>query len=111
MELWGHEVKRAYHGTNALELSADYRPDVIFLDIGLPGMDGYEVAAQLRASAATAGAMLIAVTGYGQEEDRRRSHRAGFDQHLVKPVSPDNLHSLLESLEPRREPGVKPEET
>jgi PAS domain S-box-containing protein len=111
MELWGHEVKRAYHGTKALELCVEYRPDVIFLDIGLPGMDGYEVAAQLRASPETAGAMLIAVTGYGQEEDRRRSRRAGFDQHLVKPVAPDNLHSLLQSLEPRRESGVKPEET
>ena len=100
MELWGHEVKRAYHGSDAIELSADYRPEVIFLDIGLPGMDGHEVAARLRASPETAGAALIAVTGYGQEEDRRRSQRAGFDQHLVKPVSPDRLHSLLKSLEP-----------
>ncbi len=98
MELWGHEVRRAYHGSKALELSASYRPDVIFLDIGLPGMDGYEVAARLRERSETARSLLIAVTGYGQEEDRRRSYRAGFDQHLVKPVSPESLQSLLASL-------------
>jgi CheY-like chemotaxis protein len=111
MELWGHEVKRAYNGVTAIELSAEFRPQAIFLDIGLPGMDGYEVAARLRASPETSGSMLVAVTGYGQEEDRRRSQRAGFDQHLVKPVSPDHLQSLLASLQSRAEAGIKPEVT
>jgi CheY-like chemotaxis protein len=99
MELWGHEVKRAYDGPRAIEIGLSCRPQVIFLDIGLPGMDGYEVAARLRERPETARTVLVAVTGYGQEEDRRRSRRAGFDHHLVKPVTPETLRLLLSSLE------------
>ena len=107
LELWGHEARRAHDGATALQLGASYRPDVIFLDIGLPGMDGYEVASRLRQMPETSAATLIAVTGYGQEEDRRRSRRAGFDQHLVKPVAPESLQSLLAGLAR----DIKPEAT
>ena len=68
---------------------------MILCDIGLPEMDGYEVASQLRKSADMAGVRLIAVTGYGQDEDRRRAEQAGFDHHLVKPVDPESLWPLL----------------
>ena len=95
LELWGHEVVCAYDGRTALETAANYHPQAVFLDIGLPGMDGYEVAARLRDLPEAAGAVLIAVTGYGQDADRRRSREAGIDHHLVKPVSPEMLHSLL----------------
>jgi CheY-like chemotaxis protein len=67
----------------------------VLLDIGLPGMDGYEVARALREQGGLQGALLVALTGYGQEEDRRRSHQAGFDRHLVKPVAFDALRGML----------------
>ncbi len=111
LELWGHEVKREYDGSRALDVSVSYRPEVVFLDIGLPGMDGYEVAGRLREVPETARAVLVAVTGYGQEEDRRRSRRAGFDHHLVKPVAPETLRLLLTSLEPGRRLSIKSEVT
>jgi PAS domain S-box-containing protein len=110
MALWGHEVRRTYDGRRAIDVCLSYRPQVIFLDIGLPGMDGYEVAARLREKPETARTVLVAVTGYGQEEDRRRSRRAGFDHHLVKPVAPETLRLLLSSLEPGRS-ALKPEVT
>jgi CheY-like chemotaxis protein len=73
-----------------------HRPDVVLCDIGLPGLDGYAVARKLRGNPATAQARLIAVTAYGREEDRRRSHEAGFERHLVKPVDPDDLRRALD---------------
>ena len=97
-ELWGHEVICAYDGRAALETAAKYRPDAVFLDIGLPGMDGYEIAERLRELPESAHTVLVAITGYGQDEDRRRSREAGIDHHLVKPVSPETLHKLLDSL-------------
>ena len=97
-ELWGHEVICAYDGRAALETAAKYRPDAVFLDIGLPGMDGYEIAERLREQPESARTVLVAITGYGQDEDRRRSREAGIDHHLVKPVSPETLHKLLDSL-------------
>jgi len=99
LELWGHEVVCAYDGDGALKVAVSYRPEAVFLDIGLPGMDGYEVAARLRELPQSADAILIAVTGYGQDEDRRRSRAAGINYHLVKPVAPETLHNLLDSLE------------
>jgi PAS domain S-box-containing protein len=99
LELWGHEVVCAYDGRSALEAAAKYHPDAVFLDIGLPGMDGYEIAERLRGRPESARAVLIAITGYGQDEDRRRSRDAGIDHHLVKPVAPETLHNLLDSLE------------
>jgi two-component system CheB/CheR fusion protein len=81
-----------------LERARDEKPEVILLDIGLPTLDGYELARRLRQAPETASATLIALTGYGREEDRCRSHQAGFDHHLVKPVDPERLSSLLSSL-------------
>ncbi|MDB6041530.1 MAG: two-component hybrid sensor and regulator [Gammaproteobacteria bacterium] len=99
LELWGHEVVCAYDGRTALEAAAKYHPDAVFLDIGLPGMSGYEIAERLRELPESARAVLIAITGYGQDDDRRRSRDAGIDHHLVKPVAPETLHNLLDSLE------------
>ena len=91
----GHRVEVAYDGPGALGLARTFRPDVVLLDIGLPGMSGYEVAQRLREWPETGGARLIALTGWGQEDDRRRSRSAGIDVHLVKPVDPDALMGLL----------------
>ncbi|HXS20349.1 MAG TPA: response regulator [Steroidobacteraceae bacterium] len=98
LEMWGHEVAYAYDGPSALETAEQWQPEAVFLDIGLPGMDGYEVAERLRELPQAKGAVLIAITGYGQEDDRQRSQRAGIDHHLVKPVAPDALRSLIDSL-------------
>src|SRR3569833_3112334 len=97
-ELWGHQVLCAYDGRAAQEAAAKYRPEAVFLDIGLPGMDGYEVAERLRELPESARAVLVAITGYGQDEDRRRSREVGIDHHLVKPVAPETLHNLLDTL-------------
>jgi signal transduction histidine kinase/DNA-binding response OmpR family regulator len=94
LRLQGHEVSLVHDGPAALEAAAAFRPEVVLLDIGLPGMDGYQVAQRLRGELGFAEATLIALTGYGQEEDRRRSLEAGFDQHIVKPVD----HELLEQI-------------
>jgi len=99
LELWGHDVAYAYDGPSALETAEQWHPEAVFLDIGLPGMDGYEVAEKLRELPNAKGAVLIAITGYGQEDDRLRSLRAGIDHHLVKPVAPDALRSLIDSLQ------------
>ena len=95
LALDGHQVRVAHDGHQALALAGELAPQAVLLDIGLPGMDGYEVARRLRESAATRAALLVALTGYGQEEDRRRSLDAGFDHHLVKPVDLDTLRRLL----------------
>ncbi|HEV8659030.1 MAG TPA: MASE1 domain-containing protein [Thermoanaerobaculia bacterium] len=91
----GHEVRTAADGHAALAEAQRFVPEVVLLDIGLPGMDGYAVARQLRASRESAGAYLVALTGYGQPEDLERSRAAGFDQHLLKPVTPENLMQVL----------------
>jgi PAS domain S-box-containing protein len=95
MRLAGHSVRLLYNGPDALAAAQADQPDVIILDIGLPGMSGYEVARHLRQQAPFQRTLLIAVTGYGQEEDRRRSREAGFDVHLTKPVDPQHLQSLV----------------
>jgi signal transduction histidine kinase len=94
----GHQVQVAYDGTTALKIADCFRPHAILLDIGLPGLCGYEVASQLRRSGTRA--WLIAVSGYGQAEDRERSRQAGFDHHLVKPVNSQELLSLLRDITP-----------
>ena len=91
----GHEVRVAYDGPAALKLAESYLPEVVLLDIGLPGLDGYEVARRLRALPALHGALLIALTGYGQPDARRSALDAGFDVHLVKPVDPQTLTDLM----------------
>jgi PAS domain S-box-containing protein len=91
----GYDVRTAHDGPAALAIAAEYHPECVLLDIGLPGMNGYAVAQRLRALPGCASATLIAMTGYGQEDDRRRSREAGFDHHLVKPVDFDVLTGLL----------------
>jgi CheY-like chemotaxis protein len=95
LKLLGHEVAVAHSGPEGIDVAREQRPDFILLDIGLPGMDGYEVAARLRQEECCKDSVIIAVTGYGQDEDRRRSKEAGFDHHLVKPLDHDALLSLL----------------
>lgn len=95
LELSGHEVELAASGTDGVSAARRFHPEVVLCDLGLPGMTGYEVAAQLRRDPETASAKLIAVTGYGRDEDRRRSKEAGFDLHLTKPVDPAQLRQLL----------------
>jgi PAS domain S-box-containing protein len=99
LQLWGHDVQVAHDGTRALALAAQHRPDVVLLDIGLPGMTGYEVAERLREVPGMSGATLVALTGYGQDEDRRRSRAAGFAVHLLKPVAPDALRKVFAGLD------------
>jgi len=101
MELLGHEVAVAHDGPAALAAAAAVPPDLILLDIGLPGMEGYEVAARLRAAGNTR-ATLVALTGYGREDDVRRSRDAGFDHHLVKPVDLAQLRRITADLRGRR---------
>ena len=91
----GHEIRNAQDGASALEIAEQYRPEMVFLDIGLPGMNGYEVARSLRRLPSMAHAKLIALTGYGQEKDRQRALEAGFDHHIVKPVDFDRLSRLI----------------
>lgn len=91
----GHSISLAHDGPQALELARRDSPHAIVLDIGLPGMDGFEVVRQLRQETDCSGALIIAVTGYGQDEDRHRALEAGFDHHLVKPVDVDELKRLL----------------
>jgi PAS domain S-box-containing protein len=94
--LAGHVVEVAHAGPEGVDRARSFRPDVVLCDLGLPGLDGFGVARALRAEPATAKARLIAVSGYGQAEDRRRASSAGFDLHLTKPVDPRALQSLLE---------------
>ncbi len=91
----GHETQVTFDGQSAVEMAKTFLPDTVLLDIGLPGLNGYEVAQQLRAMEALKATVLIAISGYGQIEDLAKSKAAGFDQHLVKPVSYDRLRSLM----------------
>jgi CheY-like chemotaxis protein len=96
LSMVGHTVQTVYNGPAAIEAARESLPEVILLDIGLPGMDGYEVAANLRTAGQGNRPLIVAVTGYGHEEDVRRSLESGFDYHLVKPVDHNTLLSLLE---------------
>jgi CheY-like chemotaxis protein len=91
----GQDVRVVYDGQAALELAASFHPELVLLDLGMAAMDGYEVAQRLRERPECAGARIVAVTGWGQEEDRRRSREMGFDLHLIKPVNLDTLRDLL----------------
>jgi signal transduction histidine kinase/DNA-binding response OmpR family regulator len=95
LHLDGHEVRVAHDGPTALREARAWPPDVVLLDIGLPGMSGYEVAHHLLENGGAGHPLLVAMTGYGQDEDRRRSREAGFSHHLVKPVDPQELRQLL----------------
>jgi CheY-like chemotaxis protein len=94
----GHDTRTAHDGLEALELADAFRPEVILLDIGLPRLNGYDACRRIRNQPWGKDIFIVAVTGWGQEEDRRHSHEAGFDQHLVKPVDVAALEKLLAGL-------------
>jgi PAS domain S-box-containing protein len=102
LKLTGHEAQIAHDGVEAVEAAAKFQPDVILLDIGLPKLNGYEAARRIREQQGKKGLVMVALTGWGQEEDRRRSEEAGFDAHMVKPVDHDALTKLLAELAPAR---------
>ncbi len=93
----GHEIRKAYDGAAALETAQEFRPDVALLDIGMPGLDGYEVAQRIREEPWGQGVTLVALTGWGQAQDKERAMAAGFDHHVTKPVEPERLQALLAS--------------
>jgi len=98
LRIIGHDIVTAYDGQEGVEAAERHQPDVVLLDIGLPKLNGYEACRRIREQAGARSLVLIAVTGWGQDEDRRRSHAAGFDHHLVKPVDPNALMKLLSDL-------------
>lgn len=93
--LWGHDVRTANRGDVGLSLAKTYRPHVALLDIALPGMCGYEIAQRLRAMPELKDALLVAISGYGREEDQQRAQTAGFNAHFIKPMPLDELETLL----------------
>jgi PAS domain S-box-containing protein len=105
LELRGHQVHEAAEGQSAIEQALELRPHAAIIDIGLPGIDGYAVAERIRANESTRHMRLIALTGYGTEQDQRRAKAAGFDAHLTKPVEPERLALLLTTLDPRHAAG------
>jgi CheY-like chemotaxis protein len=98
MRRFGHEMATANEGADALEAVSELRPDVVLLDIGLPDMDGYEVASRIRQDPALGAVVLVALTGYGMETDRLRSREAGFDHHLTKPADIRKLRQILDAV-------------
>ncbi len=95
LRLWGHDVRGADSGPAALEAARAFRPDAVLMEVALPGLDGFEVARQLRRSGDVPGLLLVAVTGYGDEQSRRQCREAGFDCRLVKPADPEAVRELL----------------
>ncbi len=93
----GHEVVKATSGTEGLAKFHEFKPDIALLDIGIPDMDGYEICRAIRASPHGKNVYVVAQTGWGQDEHLRRSREAGFDKHLVKPIMPATLWSLIEA--------------
>ena len=98
LQLAGHEVRTAANGTEALTIAEAFLPEVALLDLGMPDLSGFEVARRIRAAPWGSGIVLIALTGWGQEEDRRRTAEAGFDHHLTKPIPPDAIEDLIRSV-------------
>jgi len=103
---WGHDVRVTEDGPSALETARLFWPHVVLLDIGLPGMDGWQIAALMREQACTRSAVLLAVTAYGQETDVQRSLTAGLNDHMVKPVNPRQLKGVLDCLVKEQLTGV-----
>jgi len=103
IETFGHQTRLAGDGRAALALFDEWRPQVVFLDIGLPGIDGYEVASEIRRRSAGSAPRLVAVTGYGQDRDRAKGRQAGFDAHLVKPAAYEAIAAILDSAGPREQ--------
>jgi CheY-like chemotaxis protein len=106
LKILGADVRTAYDGPSALDLLPAFEPAAILLDIGMPGMNGFEVAGQVRQHPLGTAVRLIAMTGWSQDEDRRRTAEAGFDQHLVKPVDPLILQGLLAASQSPPEPAA-----
>lgn len=102
VEMLGAEYRLAHSGDQALKTAAEYAPNLVLLDIGLPGMSGYDVCKKMRDMPALADTVFAAQTGWGEEQHRRASKEAGFDHHLVKPVSMDSLQDLLASIKARK---------
>jgi CheY-like chemotaxis protein len=100
LRLGGHQVDTAHNGQAALEAAKTNVPDIVLLDLGLPGIDGLEVARRLRSDQGLTNAFLVAMTGYGQDEIRRRTLEAGFNAHLVKPLNIDELHAVVNQYRP-----------
>lgn len=98
LSIMGHDTKTAHDGESAVATAESFQPEVVLLDIGLPKLNGYEVAQRIREQPWGAAMYLIAVTGWGQDEDRQRSAEVGLNQHMVKPVEPSALEKLLASL-------------
>lgn len=96
LQMMGAHVRVVYHGQSALDAMAEFHPAVVLLDIGMPEMDGHEVARRIRAQPPLHPVRLIALTGWGTDEDRRQTVASGFDEHWVKPVEPDRLKSLVQ---------------
>ncbi len=99
LRIMGNDTRTAYDGQEAVDMAGEFRPDVILLDIGLPRLNGYEACRRIREQSWGKGIVMIAVTGWGQDDDRRRSHEAGFDHHMVKPVDPQSLMKMLVGLQ------------
>lgn len=108
MELMGHEVRTAYSGEEAVIAAATFQPELVLLDIGMPKVNGYDACRAIREQPWGKQMFVIALTGWGQERDRRRTEEAGFDDHLVKPVDPDVLATLLASLPAERQSASPP---
>jgi CheY-like chemotaxis protein len=109
LTLWGHHPLVASDGAAALDMALAHRPDVVILDLGLPGcLDGYEVALQLRASPPTATTLLVALTGYAQDSDRRQALEIGFDHFFLKPSEPEQLKKLLDAYGGSARDGAMP---
>jgi PAS domain S-box-containing protein len=112
-KFWGHEVLMAHDGLEALQVAKSFRPELVLLDIGLPGISGFEVARRLRQMPETENSLLVALTGYGTNDDRRKARDAGFDEHLVKPSSVESLqqlftHAKLAAAAPPGDAGCQP---
>jgi CheY-like chemotaxis protein len=95
LELQGHDARAAFTGRAALDTLAEFSAEVVLLDLGMPGMDGFELAQRIRALPGGSNVLLVALTGWGQDQDRRRTAEAGFDEHLTKPVDTGRLAALL----------------
>lgn len=102
LRLWGHDVRTARNGREALGVAADYHPEVVLLDVCLPGMDGYEVARHLRDDLGQDQAFVVSMSGYGPGTESRRSRESGCDLHLLKPIDPDCFERLLTSRKEAR---------
>jgi CheY-like chemotaxis protein len=99
LRIMGNETRTAFDGQEAVDVAAAFKPDLILLDIGMPRLNGYDACRRIQEQPWGQGVVMVALTGWGQEDDKRRSQEAGFDHHLVKPVDPDALEKLLDGLQ------------